>query len=65
MLTRLVADGTREFDLELTIPAKHLAVVIDALADGIARQKVTDPQACGCNQVIRRSSEGSGQNIPL
>ena len=43
MLTRLVTDGTREFELELTIPAEHLAVAIDALADGIARQKMTDP----------------------
>jgi AcrR family transcriptional regulator len=45
MLTRLIADGTREFDLELELPAEHLAVAIDALADGIARQKLADPQA--------------------
>jgi AcrR family transcriptional regulator len=45
LLTRLVADGMREFDLELALPAEHLALTIDALADGIARQKLTDPDA--------------------
>jgi AcrR family transcriptional regulator len=45
VLTTLVADGAREFDLELTIPAEQLAVAIDALADGIARQKLADPDA--------------------
>ncbi len=40
----MVADGTREFNLELTIPAEQLAIAIDALADGIARQKMTDPE---------------------
>jgi AcrR family transcriptional regulator len=45
LLTQLIADGVREFDLELDIPAEHLAVAIDALADGIARQKLADPEA--------------------
>ncbi|HEV7163618.1 MAG TPA: TetR/AcrR family transcriptional regulator [Solirubrobacteraceae bacterium] len=45
VLTRLIADGVREFELELTIPAEQLAVAIDALADGIARQKLADPSA--------------------
>lgn len=45
MLTRLIADGTREFELELELPAEHLAIAIDALADGIARQKMADPDA--------------------
>src|ERR1700724_35066 len=45
LLTRLISDGVREFDLELDIPAEQLAVAIDALADGIARQKLADPQA--------------------
>jgi AcrR family transcriptional regulator len=45
VLTRLVADGVREFDLELDIPAEQLAIAIDALADGIARQKLADPEA--------------------
>jgi AcrR family transcriptional regulator len=45
LLTRLIADGAREFDLELDLPAEQLAVAIDALADGIARQKLADPQA--------------------
>ncbi len=44
-LTQLIADGVRDFDLELDIPAEQLAVVIDALADGIARQKLADPDA--------------------
>jgi AcrR family transcriptional regulator len=45
LLTALIADGVREFDLELDIPAEQLAVAIDALADGIARQKLADPDA--------------------
>jgi AcrR family transcriptional regulator len=45
LLTRLIADSAHEFDLELQIPAEQLAVVIDALADGIARQKLADPEA--------------------
>jgi len=45
LLTRLIADGVREFDLELDLPAEQLAVAIDALADGIARQKLADPDA--------------------
>ncbi len=44
-LSRLIADGVRDFDLELSIPAEHLAIAIDALADGIARQKLADPDA--------------------
>src|SRR5437660_5841827 len=45
MLTRLIADSAREFDLELTIPVHELAIAIDALADGIARRRLTDPDA--------------------
>jgi AcrR family transcriptional regulator len=45
VLTGLIADGVRDFDLELAIPAEQLAVAIDALADGIARQKLADPDA--------------------
>ena len=45
VLTGLIADGVRDFDLELAVPAEHLAVAIDALADGIARQKLADPDA--------------------
>lgn len=45
VLTQLIADGVREFDLELALPAEHLAITIDALADGIARQKLADPEA--------------------
>jgi AcrR family transcriptional regulator len=45
MLTELIIDGAREFGLELELPAEQLAAAIDALADGIARQKLTDPDA--------------------
>lgn len=45
VLTTLIAEGVRDFDLELAIPAEHLAIAIDALADGIARQKLADPDA--------------------
>ena len=45
MLTELIADGMREFGLELELPAQDLAIAIDALADGIARQKLADPDA--------------------
>ena len=45
VLTRLIADGARDFDLELELPAEQLAIAIDALADGIARQKLADPDA--------------------
>jgi len=44
-LTVLIAEGVRDFDLELAIPAEQLAIAIDALADGIARQKLADPDA--------------------
>jgi hypothetical protein len=45
VLTKLIADGVRDFELELELPAEQLALAIDALADGIARQKLTDPDA--------------------
>jgi len=45
LLTKLIAEGMREFDLRLELPAEHLALAIDALADGIARQKLADPDA--------------------
>ncbi len=45
MLTTLIADGAREFDLELNMPAEQLAIAIDAIADGLARQKLADPDA--------------------
>lgn len=45
MLTRVIADGAREFDLELLLPAEQIALAVDALADGIARQKLADPEA--------------------
>lgn len=45
LLTRLILRTTEDFGLRLALPAEQLAVVIDALADGIARQKLADPQA--------------------
>jgi len=45
VLTALIADSVRDFDLELDLPAEQLAIAIDALADGIARQKLADPDA--------------------
>ena len=45
VLTTLIVEGVREFDLELALPAEQLAIAIDALADGIARQKLADPEA--------------------
>jgi AcrR family transcriptional regulator len=45
LLTALIADSARELELELEIPAEQLAIAIDALADGIARQKLADPKA--------------------
>src|ERR1700716_2730191 len=35
LLTGLIADGVRKFELELALPAEQLALTIDALADGI------------------------------
>jgi len=45
LLTGLILDGVRDLELELEIPAEQLAVAVDALADGIARQKLADPDA--------------------
>jgi AcrR family transcriptional regulator len=45
LLTRLIEDSVREFDLELALPAEQLAIAVDALADGIARQRLADPAA--------------------
>jgi AcrR family transcriptional regulator len=45
LLTRLIEDAVREFDLQLALPAEQLAIAVDALADGIARQRLTDPSA--------------------
>ena len=45
LLTGLIADGARELELELELPAEQLAIAVDALADGIARQKLADPAA--------------------
>ena len=45
LLTQLIEEGAREFELELALPAEQLAVAVDALADGIARQRLADPDA--------------------
>lgn len=45
LITRMIAETADELGLRLSVPAEHLAVAIDALADGIARQKLADPDA--------------------
>jgi AcrR family transcriptional regulator len=45
LLTKLIEEGVREFQLELALPAEQLAIAVDALADGIARQRLADPAA--------------------
>jgi AcrR family transcriptional regulator len=45
LLTKLIEEGVREFELELALPAEQLAIAVDALADGIARQRLADPSA--------------------
>jgi AcrR family transcriptional regulator len=45
LLTQLIEDAVREFDLQLALPAEQLAMAVDAIADGIARQRLTDPAA--------------------
>ena len=45
MITSLIERAAEEFELELAMPADHLAIAVDAMADGIARQKLADPKA--------------------
>jgi AcrR family transcriptional regulator len=45
LLTKLIEQGARELELELSLPADQLAIAVDALADGIARQRLADPDA--------------------
>ena len=67
VLTQLIADGVREFDLELALPAEQLAVAIDALADGIARQKLADPEAVQAKTrvVDGERPPGQGRGEPM
>ncbi len=44
-LARLIEQSARELGIELTRPAEHLAVAVDALADGFALQKLADPES--------------------
>lgn len=44
-LCRLISAGAHDLGLELTMPVEQLAVAVDALADGIARQKLAEPGA--------------------
>jgi AcrR family transcriptional regulator len=44
-LTQLISAAARELGYELTMPVEQLAVAVDALADGIARQKLAEPEA--------------------
>jgi AcrR family transcriptional regulator len=41
----LIEDGSRAFGVELAIPARELAVAVEALADGLALRKLADPEA--------------------
>ena len=45
LITEMITDTARDQDLAFALPAEQLAVAIDALADGIARQKLVDPSA--------------------
>lgn len=45
LLTKLIEEGVREFELQLALPAEQLAIAVDAIADGIARQRLADPSA--------------------
>lgn len=44
-LCRLIAASARDLGLRLSVPVEQLAIVVDALADGIARQKLAEPDA--------------------
>ncbi len=44
-LARLIEQSARELGIELTRPPEHLAVAVDALADGFALQKLADPDS--------------------
>jgi len=43
VMTGIIRRGADDLGVELGLPAEQLAVVIDALADGIALQKLADP----------------------
>jgi AcrR family transcriptional regulator len=45
VLTRVIEDSAAELGVELAVPARELAIAIDALADGFALQKLADPDA--------------------
>jgi AcrR family transcriptional regulator len=44
-LCRLLVAGAEDLGLRLTMPVEHVAVGLDALADGIARQRMAEPEA--------------------
>jgi AcrR family transcriptional regulator len=44
-VARLIDDARRELDVELALPARRLAVALEALADGLALRKIADPEA--------------------
>lgn len=43
-LCRLLSAGARELGLRLTMPVEEIAVAVEALADGVARQRLSDPE---------------------
>jgi AcrR family transcriptional regulator len=44
-LAELIDQGARELGVDLAVPPAELAIVVDALADGLALQKLADPGA--------------------
>jgi AcrR family transcriptional regulator len=44
-VSELIERGAADLGVELVIPAEQLAAAVDALADGIALQKLADPEA--------------------
>jgi hypothetical protein len=44
-MTELIDRAAKDFGIALPLPAAHLAIAVDALADGLALQKLTDPDA--------------------
>lgn len=44
-LCRLLSVGAQELGLRLTMPVEEIAIAVEALADGVARQRLSDPDA--------------------
>jgi AcrR family transcriptional regulator len=44
-IARVIADGARDLGVRLKLPAEQLATAVNALADGLALQRLADPEA--------------------